>query len=171
MTSIVVLRGHLFHDRIMLKNKASGYFYCHEPSCPFCIRLTFINNGDDSFPTVDKVIFPAHCHAFVSQSRVDNRAFIERELEIISQKGPESKLLQEKHDRWLVEAKKAGEKMMDDLDYKTGFDDYTVQHLAVTGSQLRKFTGKKMNTRAASMARLRALQKSTRSQTSPTSSK
>ena len=60
---------------------------------------------------------------------------------------------------------------MDDLDYKTGFDDYTVQHLAVTGSQLRKFTGKKMNTRAASMARLRALQKSTRSQTSPTSSK
>ena len=47
---------------------------------------------------------------------------------------------------------------MEDLDFKTGFNEYAVRHPEATASEIRKLTGRKMTRRVASMAQKRALE-------------
>ena len=161
-STVKILRGKVFLNGCWLRNKSRGYFDCHVKSCPFRVRLSFSQEGEGNAPTVSKILFPVHCHAFPGNSKKVNKDLIERELKIIAEGGPESQTLKEKHHRWQVEAKKQCKALIKSLDQKTGFDKYALKHPNATGSQLRDFTGKKRGKKAVSMARKRALQKAGR---------
>ena len=159
MTSLVKIRGRYFLDGVWLKNEPHGCYKCHEKSCPFGVRVSFNRDGGPVQPTVDKILFPVHCHAFPDNRRLVNRDFVQRELDLIEQGGPESESLKQKHYGWLLDAQKQCKEIIESLDEKTGFDKYSVKHPEATGSELRDFTGKKMTKKAASMAQKRAMQK------------
>ena len=159
MSSLVKIHGMYFLDGIWLTNESRGFFYCHEKSCPFAVRLLSNDNGSVEQSLAYEVLFPVHCHAFPGSSRREIKALLQKELDIIEEGGPGSDVLKKKHQQWKVEAQKKCEKLVNDLVYKDGVDDYAVKHPEATGSQLRKHTGKKMTRRAASMAQLRALRK------------
>ena len=159
MSSVIKHRHRIFHDGVLLKNKGDGFFYCHHKTCPFSVRLSFPVVGGVDQPSVDKLIFPVHCHDFPDVSRPEKKDMIQRELDIIEEGGPESEFLKEKHQHWLANAQKECEELIKSLDYKTGVDKYAVKHPEATGSQLRKNTQRKLTRRAASMARLRAMRK------------
>ena len=159
MSSLVKIRGSYFLDGILLKNESHGYFHCHEKSCPFAVQIASTSRDGVQQPTVDKVLFSVHCHAFPLSSRLENKDLVQRELDIIDEDGPGSEVLKKKHQQWKVEAQQKCAKLVDHLVNKDGVDDYAVKHPEATGSQLRKNTGKQMTKRAASMAQLRALRK------------
>ena len=167
MSTVVRIRDCLFVDGCWVQNNNGRYFHCFLPSCPFSVVLSFDGEGEQRQPSVEKVVFPLHCHAFPAYKRKEVKKLLQAELEAIQRGVPESQTLDEKHQKWQVEAREVGKAFMEKLVYKTGFDQYALKHPEATGSQLRKKTGKKMTRRAASMAQRRALQKMVMQQTSP----
>ena len=74
-------RGRYSLDGILLKNESRGNFYCHEKSCPFAVQIVSTSRDGVEQPTVDKVLFPVHCHAFPQSSRLEIKDLVQRELE------------------------------------------------------------------------------------------
>ena len=95
MSRLFKLRDRYFYDGHWVQHNGSGYYYCHTMSCPFCVKCSIQNENSEELPTVEKVLFPLHCHALPSYSRKANKDLILHELDVIKRGGPESRDFQE----------------------------------------------------------------------------
>ena len=65
---------------------SNGYFYCHEKTCPFSVKLRMcVENGKKVLTAVEKLVFPLHCHERTDFSKPENKDFIANELQLIAE--------------------------------------------------------------------------------------
>ena len=74
---------------------SNGYFYCHEETCPFSAKLTMgMENGKKVPTSVQRLVFPLHCHERTDFSKAENKDFIANELQLIAEGNDDGSLQQ-----------------------------------------------------------------------------
>ena len=69
------------------------YFHCHEPSCPFSVKVRFEVVDGQKTAHVEKIVCDQHWHAFKSMSKAATRNIIESEKALIDSRKDEGKVL------------------------------------------------------------------------------
>ena len=102
------LHGRWFLGSFYGHITTKSYFHCIEPSCPFSVKVRFSFVDGQKTPTVERIVFGQHCHAFKSKSKAETRKIVEREKASIDSGNDVVGVLAAKHEKWQDEAQKRG---------------------------------------------------------------
>ena len=84
------------------------YFHCHEPSCPFSVKVRFEAVNGQKTAHVEKIVCDQHCHAYKSMSKAATRNIIESEKALIDSRKDVGKVLAKKTQRVARRSEKGG---------------------------------------------------------------
>ena len=83
-------------------------FRCSEPSCSFSAFLKKDESGPNVAYTVERIVFPQHCHCMKTLRRRKTKSIIQRDLTVVENGLDDDGVLQEKHRQWQEEARQEG---------------------------------------------------------------
>ena len=117
------------------------YFHCHEPSCPFSVKVRFEVVDGQKTAHVEKIVCDQHWHAFKSMSKAATRNIIESEKALIDSRKDVGKVPAKKHKGWQDEAKKEGLTLWKKLDKRSKTVDFACQRPRLSGRTVEQNTG------------------------------
>ena len=130
------VRGHLVVDGCIGTANSRGYFYCHERSCPFSLKLNKRGVGRGcSYDSIGTVVFPHHLHEMKTNTRVENKQIIADMLNDVEKGRDANGTLAEQYNLWQTQAA---------VEMKT-FMDTTVQEVATINTRVNTLNARAKN--------------------------
>ena len=156
---VSVVRGRLFVDDFPVVISSHSYYRCSCRSCPYSLSINRVVGGGHATYKVDYVVFEQHCHAFEKNKRLQTKALLVSEKELIKSGLDEGGVLEQKHKLWQEQAAKEGKELEKRLLRQETAVAFAVENPTVSGSVVERASENALDKRAITMARKRKMEK------------